>query len=207
MSQTEALLEPVHEIAEESPYGVRSIKLGMWIFIISDACTFGAFLFGYGYIRVGNANWGAPFDFSTILNATLMTFVLLASSFTMLAAVRAAQSGQKARAVRFVMFTALLGTLFAAMHLREWFKMFGEGWSLSTNPTGGAAQFGAAFFSITGMHLLHVISGVIVLLVIARGFSRERYDSVHLETAGLYWHFVDLVWMFVFPLMYLMNAH
>src|SRR5271165_1557341 len=64
----------------------------------------------------------------------------------------------------------------------------------------------ATFFSVTGLHLAHVVSGVIALLIITRGYNRGRYDSSHVETAGLYWHFVDLVWMFVFPMMYLMNA-
>jgi cytochrome c oxidase subunit 3 len=71
---------------------------------------------------------------------------------------------------------------------------------------GGDPQFGAAFFSITGLHLLHVISGVLALAVIALGYSSKRLDANHVETTGLYWHFVDIVWMFVFPLLYLLNT-
>jgi cytochrome c oxidase subunit 3 len=194
------------ELLEASPYGIEKKKLGMWIFIVSDACTFATFLFGYGYMRVGSQNWGTPFEFPTILNGIVMTLILLSSSLTMLAAVRAAQEGQKASAYKWLGLTMLLGTMFAILHLREWSKMFSEGWRLFSNPTGGAAQFGACFFSVTGLHLAHVISGVIALLIIARGFNRGRYDASHVETAGLYWHFVDLVWMFVFPMMYLMNA-
>ena len=136
-----------------------------------------------------------------------MTAVLLSSSLTMLAAVRAAQAGTKASANKWLGVTMLLGTIFAALHLREWFKLIGEGWRLFYNPTGGAVQFGATFFSVTGLHLTHVVTGVIALAFIARGYNQGRYDESHVETAGLYWHFVDLVWMFVFPLMYLMNAH
>jgi cytochrome c oxidase subunit III len=84
--------------------------------------------------------------------------------------------------------------------------MFHEGWSLSHNPMGGTALFGATFFSITGLHLMHVISGVIALIVIAIGYNTDWLDAGHVETTGLYWHFVDLVWMFVFPLLYLMNV-
>ncbi|MGA2151736.1 MAG: cytochrome c oxidase subunit 3, partial [Geobacteraceae bacterium] len=84
--------------------------------------------------------------------------------------------------------------------------MIAEGWRLFQNPTGGSVEFGAAFFSITGLHLLHVTCGVIAIIVVATGFNRGRLTEGHVETTGLYWHFVDLVWMFVFPLMYLMNA-
>ena len=207
MSESELTMATGHEVLmEASPYAIEKKKLGMWIFIVSDACTFATFLFGYGYMRVGNQNWGTPLEFSSILNGMVMTLVLLSSSLTMLAAVRATQTGQKASANKWLGLTMLLGTVFAILHLREWVKMIGEGWRLFYNPTGGAAQFGACFFSVTGLHLTHVISGVIALLIITRGYNRGRYDTSHVETAGLYWHFVDLVWMFVFPLMYLMNA-
>ena len=207
MNQSVLPIETGREVVmESSPYGIDKKKLGIWLFIVSDALTFATFLFGYGYMRVGSQNWGTPFEFSTILNGVVMTFVLLSSSLTMLAAVRATQTGQKGSARKWLGLTMLLGTVFAILHLREWFKMFGEGWGLFSNPSGGAAQFGACFFSVTGLHLAHVVSGVIALLIITRGYNRGRYDSSHVETAGLYWHFVDLVWMFVFPLMCLMNA-
>ncbi|MFZ0200184.1 MAG: cytochrome c oxidase subunit 3 [Candidatus Sulfotelmatobacter sp.] len=207
MNQSVLTIETGHEVVmESSPYGIDKKKLGIWVFIVSDALTFATFLFGYGYMRVGSQNWGTPFKFSTILNGIVMTFILLSSSLTMLAAVRATQTGQKGSARKWLGLTMLLGTVFATLHLREWFKMFGEGWGLFSNPAGGAAQFGATFFSVTGLHLAHVVSGVIALLIITRGYNRGRYDSSHVETAGLYWHFVDLVWMFVFPMMYLMNA-
>jgi cytochrome c oxidase subunit 3 len=71
---------------------------------------------------------------------------------------------------------------------------------------GGTTMFGATFFCITGLHLMHVISGIIALVVIAIGYNTDWLDAGHVETTGLYWHFVDLVWMFVFPLLYLMNV-
>jgi cytochrome c oxidase subunit 3 len=124
----------------------------------------------------------------------------------MLCAVYAAKAGQKASSLKWLGATVLLGIVFAVMHLREWFHMFSEGWSLSRNPLGGPVAFGATFFSITGLHLLHVISGVIALVIVGLGFQVGKLDEYHVETTGLYWHFVDLVWMFVFPLLYLMNA-
>jgi cytochrome c oxidase subunit III len=196
----EAFMEP-------SPYGIQSKKLTMWLFIISDAVTFGAVLMAYSYLRVGTPNWTTPFQFNpSIINGMVMTFVLLSSSLTMLGAVEAAKAGRKPTSLKWLGATIVLGILFAVLHLREWFHMFDEGWGLSKNPTGGPIIFGSAFFSITGLHLMHVISGVIALIVIAIGYNTDWLDANHVETTGLYWHFVDLVWMFVFPLLYLMNA-
>jgi cytochrome c oxidase subunit 3 len=196
-----------HAAGEASPFGIESKKLVMWLFIVADSATFGALLFGYGYLRVGSPNWVRPFAFlPTILNGIVMTVVLLTSSLTMLAAVQCARAGQGMAAIRWLGVTAILGTIFAALHLREWFNLFAEGWSPSNNPTGGSVLFGGTFFGITGLHLLHVICGVMALVVIALLFRRGRLTAIHVETTGLYWHFVDLVWMFVFPLVYLMNA-
>ncbi|HXM38258.1 MAG TPA: cytochrome c oxidase subunit 3 [Gemmatimonadales bacterium] len=192
---------------EANPYGIQSKKLGMWLFIIADASTFGAILFAYGYLRIANPNWTRPFVFwPTIANGIVMTAVLLTSSLTMVCAVLAAQAGRRAASLRWLTATMVLGIVFAALHLREWFAMIGEGWRLFQNPLGGPVQFGATFFGITGLHLLHVITGIVAIGVIALGFRGGRFDAGHVETAGLYWHFVDLVWMFVFPLVYLMNV-
>lgn len=193
--------------AEPSPYGISSKKLVMWLFIIADAATFGALLFGYGFLRVGSSDWTRPFHFMpTIVNGILMTVVLLTSSLTMLASVGAAQSGRRATSVRWLLATMLLGVMFATLHLREWFSMFAQQWRPSHNPMGGSPLVGATFFGITGLHLLHVLGGVVALGVVARKFHRGRLTAGHVETTGLYWHFVDLVWMFVFPLVYLMNV-
>jgi len=192
---------------EGSPYGIQSKKLAIWLFIIADAATFGAILFAYGYLRLANPDWTKPLAFSpTIVNGMVMTVVLLTSSLTMVAAVAAAQAGRASAGVRWLGATMLLGLAFAGLHLREWFAMIGAGWRLFQNPMGGSPLFGATFFGITGLHLLHVICGVVVIAVITIGFRRGRFDAGHVETTALYWHFVDLVWMFVFPLVYLMNV-
>ena len=207
MSESHVALTEHSAFMEPSPFGIQSKKLTMWLFIASDAITFGAVLFGYSYLRAGTPNWPTPFHFSpSIINGMVMTFVLLTSSLTMLGAVEAAKAGDKAKTLKWLAATIVLGTLFAVLHIREWFHMFHEGWSLFKNPEGGSVLFGASFFSITGLHLMHVISGVIALIVIAIGYNTEWLDAGHVETTGLYWHFVDLVWMFVFPLLYLMNV-
>jgi cytochrome c oxidase subunit III len=192
-------------LLEPSPYAIPSRKLTMWLFIISDAVTFGAILFGYGYLRTASSDWPTPFKFyPSIFNVMIMTFVLITSSLTMLGAVDSAKAGDKGKAGRFLWATMLLGIVFAGLHIREWFGLIDDGVRLFQNPWG-SPLFGATFFSITGLHLLHVISGVAALLVIARGFVKGRLTAGHVETMGLYWHFVDLVWMFVVPLVYLLN--
>lgn len=193
---------------EPSPFLISSKKLTVWLFIVADAATFGAILFGYGYLRFGSPNWTKPFTFSpNVINGLAMTVILLTSSLTMLGGVTAAREDRRAATMKWLGATVVLGLLFATLHLREWAGMFHEGWSLSKNPMGGSVLVGALFFSITGLHLLHVISGVIAIIVIAIGFQTRRLTAGHVETTGLYWHFVDLVWMFVFPLLYLLNVH
>jgi len=190
---------------EPSPYAIPSRKLAMWLFILSDACTFGAILFAYGYLRTASADWPTPFKFyPSILNVIIMTFVLITSSLTMLGAVDASKAGDKAKTMRWMGITMVLGALFAILHIREWASMIGEGVRLFQNPWG-SPLFGASFFGITGLHLLHVISGVIAIGVVARKFSSGSLTAGHVESTALYWHFVDLVWMFVVPLVYLMS--
>lgn len=191
-------------IMEERPFAIPSKKLVMWLFIISDAVTFGAFLFAYGYLRNATPDWPTPFKSASIINVMVMTFILVTSSLTMLLGVRAAKAGEKQRAVRWTLVTVLGGLLFALLHLREWYGLIHEGVALTQNPWG-SGLFGAAFFSITGLHLTHVVAGVIALTVVAVDYRRGRYNSDDLEVWSLYWHFVDLVWMFVVPMVYLMN--
>ncbi len=190
---------------EPSPYAIPSRKLAMWLFILSDACTFGALLFAYGYLRTASPDWPTPFKFyPSILNVIIMTFVLITSSLTMLGAVDASKAGDKAKTMRWMGITMVLGAIFAILHIREWAGLIGEGVRLFQNPWG-SPLFGASFFGITGLHLLHVISGVTAIGVVARGFSRGSLTAGHVESTALYWHFVDIVWMFVVPLVYLMS--
>ena len=202
MSETEMAVHGHGALMEESPYAIPSRKLTMWLFIISDAVTFGSFLFAYGYIRVSAANWVRPFESGSVISVILMTVVLITSSLTMLGAVDASKNGDKAKAMRFLYSTMALGALFAALHLREWFQLFGRKITLSSG------LFAQTFFTITGLHLLHVICGVIAIFVVAMKYSSGKLTAGYVENTGLYWHFVDLVWMFVVPLLYLTNiAH
>ena len=188
-----------------SPYAVGSKKLGMWLFIVSDAITFGALLIAYSFVRVGTPEWPRPFATPSIANATVMTAVLLTSSVTMVLAVRAAKLGARSHVVGWLVATMLGGITFDVLHLREWLGLIEEGVRLFKNPWG-TPLFGATFFGLTGLHMTHVTIGVVYLGIIAIGTSRSKFTEEDVEVSGLYWHFVDLVWMFIFPLVYLMSA-
>jgi cytochrome c oxidase subunit III len=183
-------------------FSIPTKKLAMWLFIIADTMTFAACLLAYGFLRNGSANWPRPFH--SITNVALMTFILLSSSLTMLIGLRAAKAADKAAAFRWIMVTAALGAGFALLHIREWLGLIHEGMTMFKNPWGDPL-FGASFFSITGLHLTHVTCGVLALVVVGARYKGGRYAADDIEVLGLYWHFVDLVWMFVVPLVYLLN--
>ena len=205
MSQVEMTMGGHSGLTAGPAFSVPAKKMAMWLFIIADTATFAACLVAYGFIRNANPNWPRPFH--SITNLALMTFILLTSSLTMLMGVRAAKAGDKSGALRWTLATAALGIMFALLHLREWMTLIHEGMTLFKNPWG-TGQFGAAFYSITGLHLTHVTGGVIALVAVGLRYKAGRYNADDLEILGLYWHFVDLVWMFVVPLVYLLNlAH
>jgi cytochrome c oxidase subunit III len=183
-------------------FSIPSKKLAMWLFIIADTMTFAACLVAYGFLRNGTPDWPRPFH--GIGNVAIMTFILLTSSLTMLIGLRSARVSDKDGAFRWIMITAGLGIVFAVLHIREWLGLIGEGMTLFHNPWG-TGLFGASFFSITGLHLTHVTCGVIALLIVGVRYRSGRYNADDIEVLGLYWHFVDLVWMFVVPLVYLLN--
>ncbi|HYE15643.1 MAG TPA: cytochrome c oxidase subunit 3 [Pyrinomonadaceae bacterium] len=200
------------------PYRVGHRKLGMWLFIVSDAMTFSAMLVAYSYARAASVHWPTPFKFSpSVVFSTVMTLFLLASSFTMVMAVRASAQNRLRAARRWIGATMFGGLMFLVLHLIEWSNLIGEGLRpFGVKPGSHFAHlwaehwpqapplFGASFFAITGLHMFHVFTGVVYLGFIAARIGRTRHEDV--EISGLYWHFVDLVWMFVFPLIYLMSV-
>jgi cytochrome c oxidase subunit 3 len=159
------------------PYGISHKKFGMWLFIISDSLTFSALLFGYAYLRNASANWPSPFHmWPSVAVSTLMTFCLLSSSLTMVLAVYNAQHGNAAKCVRWLLATIAGGLAFLILHLNEWKTLIDEGMTARGNPWGDA-MFGGTFFTLTGMHMMHVLTGVIYLGVIAWRMSRNRTDA------------------------------
>jgi cytochrome c oxidase subunit 3 len=178
----------------------------MWLFILSDAITFSALIMAYSYVRVASNNWPTPFEFYPgVVKATLMTVILLTSSVTMVMAVRAAKLGKRASVVKWLAATMAGGLAFVVIHATEWAGLIRGGVRLFTNPWG-APLFGAAFFTLTGLHMTHVFCGVCYLGVVATLTAKGRLTSEDVEVSGLYWHFVDLVWMFIFPLVYILSV-
>ncbi len=206
MSEAAALHHPAVEPAE-SPLTPESWgKLGMWIFLAGDAMGFGALLASYGAARAGSADWPLPSKYLGIALTALMTFILICSSVTMVKALDAIRRSDRAGAKRFLALTILGGLIFLGCQAYEWTHLIGSGLKIFGNPWG-ATLFGASFFIITGFHGLHVTGGVIYLAAILTAISRitdVRYGYMITEIAGLYWHFVDLVWIMVFTFVYLL---
>ncbi len=189
-----------------APFATNTKKLGMWLFLLSDSLTFSTAILAYAYVRLSSTNWPRPFEFKpAVLNATFLTFILLSSSLTMVLAVAAAHRNEVRKAVIYILLTAVGGILFVVLHLMEWFRLFNDGFTPWSNPVGDPL-FGGTFFGLTGLHMLHVSIGVIYLCIISYGFGRRKFNADHVEVSGLYWHFVDLVWMFIFPMVYLMSV-
>ncbi len=200
-------------------------KAMMWVFLLSDTFIFSCFLISYMTARISTTvPWPNPSEVFALeiagksfplLLIAIMTFILITSSGTMAMAVNFGYRRQRLKTATLMLATAALGASFVGMQAFEWTKLIREGVRPWENPWG-AAQFGSTFFMITGFHGTHVTIGVIFLTILARkvwrgdldsgkrGFftSRKgRYEIV--EIMGLYWHFVDLVWVFIFALFYL----
>ena len=193
----------------ESPFAVPWTKLMMWLFLISDALTFAALLSGYGAMRLTAGAWPRQPEHFNIGLVGAMTFVLICSSATMAVAVGGARRGDRRLVVRFLALTILGGLTFLGLQAYEWTHFIREGARLigfvSHEPalTAIPPMFSATFFVITGFHGGHVTSGVIYLLIMAIRAARGLYSGESIEVLGLYWHFVDLVWVFIFTLLYL----
>ncbi|MFN7972576.1 MAG: cytochrome c oxidase subunit 3 [Acidobacteriota bacterium] len=185
-----------------SPFGTSWQKTMMWFFIVSDALLFGAFLAAYGFKRLAAGTWPDRTHVFHMSYITVMTFVLITSSATMASAVAAASASRKQAASRFLLLTMLGGAGFLGMQAYEWSSVIREGARLHANPWG-VPDFSSFFFVITGFHGTHVLIGVIVLAATLFRNATGRVSREGVELCGLYWHFVDLVWVFIFGLFYL----
>lgn len=215
-----------------SPFDVSYGKVMMWYFLMSDAFTFGAFLISYGTIRFSSVSWPDPnkvFDAFPVLGGglplvfvSLMTFILIFSSVTMVLAVQAGHRMEKKKVIVYMIWTIIGGLAFLGCQAWEWTHLRAEGawWGMIPTEGHAAEKFANAdgtvpgtnftnyFFTITGFHGFHVFSGVIIniimLIMTMNGTFERRGHYEMIEKAGLYWHFVDLVWVFVFTCFYLL---
>ena len=221
MAHDASALPPLQQVSadfasDKQAFHVPWGKAMMWIFLLSDTFIFSCFLTSYMHVRLATlVDWPNPSevfalhlfgkDIPLILIA-IMTFVLMTSSGTMALAVNYGYRRDKKNTVRLLVATAVLGATFVGMQAFEWTKLIMEGVRPWGNPWG-APQFGSSFFMITGFHGCHVTAGVIYLLITARrvasGFYDRKGSYETVEVAGLYWHFVDLVWVFIFAFFYL----
>ena len=203
--------------ADRQSFHVPWGKAMMWIFLLSDTFIFSCFLVSYMKVRLSTTvPWPNPSEVFgltvfgqsvPLLLIAIMTFILITSSGTMALAVNYGYRKDRKTTFWLMVATAALGASFVGMQAFEWSKLIMEGVRPWENPFG-AAQFGSSFFMITGFHGMHVSAGVIYLLVIANrvrnGFYEKRGGNYEIvEVTGLYWHFVDLVWVFIFAFFYL----
>jgi cytochrome c oxidase subunit III len=196
-------------------------RLGMWVFLGTELMVFGGLFTGYAAYRASYPEaFAAASQHLNLLIGGVNTVVLLTSSLTMALAVRAAQIGERRALVTFLLLTALLGTGFMVLKAIEYYEDYRDQlvpgfafdpleWrSIGVKPEQ-AALFLLCYYCMTGLHALHLIAGITILLILAvlagRGaFPRENYAPV--ELTGLYWHFVDIVWIFLLPLLYLVGT-
>jgi cytochrome c oxidase subunit III len=203
--------------ADRQTFHVPWGKAMMWIFLLSDTFIFTCFLTSYMNVRMSTQvpwpNASEVFGLSLfgqnvpLLLIAIMTFVLITSSGTMAMAVNFGYRRDRAKAASLMLITGAFGAIFVGMQAFEWTKLIQEGVRPWVNPFG-AEQFGASFFMITGFHGLHVSAGVVYLVIVALKVLRGDYERGGgnyeiVEITGLYWHFVDLVWVFIFAFFYL----
>ncbi|HLK62790.1 MAG TPA: cytochrome c oxidase subunit 3 family protein [Bryobacteraceae bacterium] len=195
--------------------------LGMWLFLITEIMFFGGMFLAYSVYR---GIYPTIFAIaSTSLNVYIgaaNTVVLLCSSFTMVLAVRAAQLGQRRAIIVFLVLTLALGTVFLGVKAYEWKEKFEEHHipgqaafhleGVSADQQGHAQLFFSLYFAMTGLHALHMVIGAGILTVLIFQARRGKFTADYMtpvDVAGLYWHFVDIIWIFLFPLLYLIDRH
>ena len=187
--------------AELESTGIPSGKLGMWLFLASEVMFFTGLLGAYIILRAGLGTWPHPGEELNVPTAALNTFILLTSSLTMALAVAAVHRADRARLRLFLLLTIVLGLAFLCVKGYEYSQKFAHG------HFPGVSLFWDCYFTLTGVHGVHVLAGVITNLWVLRLTFRSDFLETRghfVEVAGLYWHFVDVVWIFLFPLVYLL---
>ena len=196
-----------HPEPAESPLTPESWgKLGMWIFLCGDAMTFGTLIVTFGIMRIAAADWPVPSEVLGVNLTAFMTFLLICSSVTMVLSLSGIKRGNMQEFKKFMLLTILGGTAFLACQAYEWTHLIHEGVTITANKYGSPV-FGDTFYIMTGFHGMHVFGGVVYLIVVFVGGLTGRITQANasvVEIAGLYWHFVDLVWILIFTFVYLL---
>ena len=189
--------------------------LGLWVFLATELMFFGPLFFGYVYGRTHLPDaFAAASRHTDVVLGTINTGVLLTSSMTMVIAAEARKLGMERAGRRLLWATAALGIVFLAIkgteYLHEWQEHLfpGAGFSFSDSAEGGARIFYVLYFALTGLHALHLTIGIVLVCVFAIALDRKaaRFaNAERVELLGLYWHFVDMVWIFLYPMLYLVG--
>ncbi len=177
--------------------GILPGKVGVWWFLASEIMVFGGLISSYIVARLGSAGWSAEAAHLSVPVASVNTLVLLTSSLTMVVAFAATKEGDRRKLRTFLLLTIILGLTFLGIKAYEYTSKVAAGFI----PASG--HFWSFYYTMTGLHALHVLAGVIVNLVLLRTVGSTLRDVHRVELGGLYWHFVDVVWIFLFPLLYL----
>lgn len=204
MSQAASLEPPVGKYVDtntfsDTPTRVANWKLFMWLFLAQDAMMFFTLFAGYLALRISSADWPHPSSVLNIPMTAIATFDLIVSSVTMVQAIAAIQRGDQKKMRMWLLFTILGGLSFLVFQMWEYSHLIGGlGMGMSRS------LFDATFFILTGFHGMHVFAGVCYLTSVAAKWKRYTPENyTHVEVVGLYWHFVDLVWIILFTLVYL----
>jgi cytochrome c oxidase subunit III len=201
---TTGALEP-HPERNDPQFGKASIgKLAMWIFLITDAMSFSGFLLAYAVLRT-TMDWPHPADYLGINLSGFATFILVCSSVSMVLTVDACKLKDRQGMLNWLLVTIGGGVIFLGIQAYEYLHLIDQGMTFSSF-AHGTDLFSSTFYIITGFHGLHVLTGVIYLICEYRMARAGRYDNGNydrLEILGLFWHFVDLVWILVFTFIYL----
>jgi len=189
----------------DAQYGAATPgKIGMWIFLVSDAFSFGGLLIAQGILRAGSREWIQDGEPALAIPFTAgLTFLLICTSFTNVMAWAAAAEGRRRAAAVLLAITALGGLLFLVGQYQEWFGLWAPG-LLHEGLVFGRSARASTFYAITGYHGLHVLVGVLYILAVLAQYVRGRASAHQIELLGLFWCFVDFVWIFVFSFVYLM---
>ncbi|MFZ5471534.1 MAG: cytochrome c oxidase subunit 3 [Myxococcota bacterium] len=197
-----------HVLPPDEHFGTATTgKIGMWIFLLSDAFSFGGLLLAYGILRGGSAVWRGPTEPALGINFTAgLTFLLICSSVTMVLAVAAAAEHDRKATVRWLALTALGGALFLAGQMEEYWGVFGVASHGLTHEglVFGKSAYASTFYVTTSFHGLHVLTGTLYILITMVRTMAGKTDHNEVEVLGLFWHFVDLIWILVFTFIYLL---
>ena len=176
--------------------GIPTGRLAVWWLIASEIVIFGGLIVAYLLHRLGHPEWAGAASHTNTIAGACNTFVLLTSSLSAVLAHAAAQKGDGKRAAQLLGFTILGALAFLTIKSFEWTGEISAGYTITSHP------FWAFYYSASGLHGLHVVAGAILMAWVARDAAQNK-ELQRVELVGLYWHFVDVVWIFLFPLLYI----